>query len=171
MKRFGMALAIVATMAVNVIPAQALVTVKGYPVKVSACDPELNQRVTHIGYFPGYYPAAPFYWNDVYGYRYYQPPMAANNPQLSIDYANVTRSVITKMEFGLLANGRLVAEVRDVGTFSPNAEIKHTFGISQNVFPLQTGMPRCVPLKATFADGSVWRNPHLPALRRTLYGP
>jgi hypothetical protein len=170
MKRYGAVLAIVAAMVVSAPPAQALV-LKGNPVSVSACDPRLNRTVVQNGYFPGYYPGTPFYWNDVYGYRYFQPPVAPSNPELSIDYSNATATVITKIEFGLIANGRLVAEVRDVGTFSPNVEIKHTFGISRNVFPLGTGMPQCVALTATFAGGKVWRNPHLPALRRALYGP
>jgi hypothetical protein len=171
MKRYGAILALVATMAVSALPARALVSVRGNPVSVSACDPKLNRTIVQSGYYPGYYPGAPFYWNDVYGNRYFQPPVAPSDPQLSIDYTNATRTVITKIEFGLIANGRLVAEVRDVGTFSPNAEIKHTFGISRNVFPLGTGLPQCVALTATFAGGRLWRNPHLPALRRALYGP
>ena len=53
----------------------------------------------------------------------------------------------------------MVAEVRDVGTFSPGAEIKHQFGLSPNVFPLGTSIVECVPLKITFVDGSKWKNP------------
>ena len=64
-----------------------------------------------------------------------------------------------------------MAEVRDVGTFSPGAEIKHKFGISTNVFPLQTGLPQCVPLGIQFEDGTKWRNPALPAHNPQLYGP
>jgi hypothetical protein len=82
----------------------------------------------------------------------------------------VTSEVMKDIEFGLVVHGNLVAEVRDVGTFSPGAEIKHEFGISPNVFPIQTSFARCVALKITFADGSKWKNPHLPALRRSIYG-
>jgi len=73
------------------------------------------------------------------------------------------------IEFGLVANGVLRAEVRDVGTFSPGAEIKHSFGISANVFPIQTGLPQCIPLRITFADGSKWRNPALPHKNEKIY--
>ena len=89
---------------------------------------------------------------------------------LGIDYTNKTQKVMREIEFGLIANGNLVAEVKDVGTFSPGIEIKHEFGISHNVFPLQTGLARCVPLRIKFADGTKWRNPRLPAKpRRQMY--
>jgi len=68
------------------------------------------------GYVPGYYPHGPYRWPDVYGYWYYQPPIATN-ATLAID-------------FGLLARGQLIAEIRDAGTFSPNVEIKHAIGAS-----------------------------------------
>ena len=147
-------------------PARAQTKVNGPPLHISRCDPARNAQVH---YAPAFYPVGPYYWNDIYGVRYYQPPFRTSDPTLNIDYSNATSSVMSRIEFGLLANGRLVAEVRDVGTFSPGAEIKHSFGLSRNVFPLRTGLPRCIPLRITFADGTVWRNPRLPALRRQLY--
>ncbi len=167
MKPFLTILAFAVVVALGTSPAGALTTVTQYPVHVSNCDPQINEMVA--GFIPGYYPGSPYYWRDVYGYRYYQPPYATSNPQLAIDYMNVTDKVISRIQFGLVANGHLIAEVRDVGTFSPNVEIKHSFGISREVFPLQTGLSRCVALHVTFADGTIWRNPHLPALRRSLY--
>jgi hypothetical protein len=141
-----------------------------HPVKVTACDPRLNAMHTYAPPPPGFYPlGGPYFWNDVYGYRYYQPPIRSTNPTLSIDYSNATDTAMKEIEFGLIANGRLVAEVRDVGTFSPGITIKHEFGLNRNVFPLQTGLPQCVPLHITFADGTKWKNPHLPALRRAIY--
>ncbi len=143
-----------------------------HPIKVSKCNPQRN-TYTSAGYVPGYYPmgVGPYWgWPSVYGYNYYQYPVQGN-PTLSIDYRNATNVVMKDIEFGLIVRGDLVAEVRDVGTFSPGAEIKHEFGISRNVFPLQTSYAECVPLKITFADGSKWKNPHLPALRRSIYGP
>jgi hypothetical protein len=137
------------------------------PVHVKTCNPQQG-AVTYPGFVGGYYPVGRYYWPDVYGYNYYQPPIQ-NNPSLAIDYVNVTSKPIKEIEFGLLARGNLVAEVRDVGTFSPNAEIKHQFGLNPNVFPLGTGLPRCVPLHVHFEDGTSWKNPHLPALRRSLY--
>lgn len=105
---------------------------------------------------------------SVYGYRYYQPRVARAHPTLGIAYSNATEKVMKQIEFGLVANGNLVAEVKDVGTFSPGAEIKHEFGLSPNVFPLQTSLAECVPLKIAFEDGTKWKNPRLPILRHRL---
>ena len=143
-----------------------------HPIKVTTCNPKRN-TYTAAGYVPGYYPmgVGPYWgWPSVYGLNYYQYPVQGN-PTLSIDYRNATDVVMKDIEFGLVVHGNLVAEVRDVGTFSPGAEIKHEFGVSSNIFPIQTSFAECVPLKITFADGSKWKNPHLPALRRSIYGP
>ena len=164
-------------------PANAALTV-GHPVgasqliKVSHCHPSLNLMQSG-GYYAGY-PAAPYgfygygaygrgYWPDVYGAGFYQPPVTTSNPQLAIDYVNVSSKVMKEIEFGLIVNGVLRAEVKDVGTFSPHAEIKHRFGISANVFPIQSGLPQCAPLRIKFDDGSHWRNPHLPPKNHNIY--
>jgi len=120
------------------------------------------------GYVPGYYPHGPYRWPDVYGYWYYQPPIATN-ATLAIDFVNITEKTIRSIDFGLLARGQLIAEIRDVGTFSPNVEIKHVFGLDPNVFPIGTALPACVPLRVTYQDGTTWTNPHLPSLRRSIY--
>ncbi|MEO9263568.1 MAG: hypothetical protein ABI282_05705 [Candidatus Baltobacteraceae bacterium] len=136
------------------------------PIRVTHCNPTMGSEV---GFAPAFYPAGPYYWNDVYGRNFYQPAYANNDPTLAIHYVNTGTKVIKTIEFGLIARGTLVAEVRDVGTFSPGADIKHRFGISQNVFPLGTGLPQCLPLRITFADGTKWRSNHLPALAQSLY--
>jgi hypothetical protein len=145
-----------------------------HPISVAACNPERNVSYNYAGYTPGFYGPAMYGgawwgWPSVYGPTYYQAPVE-NNPTLGIDYRNATDVVMHQIEFGLLVRGALVAEVKDVGTFSPGAEIKHKFGLSPNVFPLQTSYAKCVPLKITFADGSKWKNPHLPAYKATMYG-
>ena len=140
-----------------------------HPINVAACSPSRN-RYTSGGFTPAFYPGGPYWgWPAVYGYNYYQYPVQGN-PTLSIDYTNVTNVAMKNIEFGLVADGRLVAEVRDVGTFSPGARIQHEFGLSPNVFPLRTSLAQCVPMRIDFADGTRWKNPHLPALRRGLYG-
>lgn len=161
----------------SVAMSQAAHVTTPHPINVSACNPERNQNYNWSGYTPGYFPGPYYggfyrgYWGypSVYGPTYYQPP-AQNNPELGIDYTNVTSVVMKQIEFGLIVKGVLVAEVKDVGTFSPNAEIKHKFGLSENVFPLQTSYAKCVPLKITFEDGSHWKNPHLPQYKATMYG-
>lgn len=140
-----------------------------HPINVSACNPSRNSYMA-TGYRPAYYPGGRYWgWPSVYGYSYYQYPVRGN-PTLGIDYHNATNVTMTTIEFGLIARNQLVAEVRDVGTFSPGAEIKHEFGLNPNVFPLGTSMVRCIPLKIQFADGTRWKNPHLPALHRSIYG-
>jgi hypothetical protein len=144
-------------------------------IHVKTCEPTRNVTTTAPmygpGFGPGYYGRG-FYWDDPYGYPYYQRPVAVSeSAQLKIDYVNVTHTVMETIDFGLIANGRLIAEVRDVGTFSPGAEIKHVFGVSPNIFPLATALPQCVPLRITYKDQATWVNPHLPALQQALYGP
>jgi hypothetical protein len=139
----------------------------GNPVQVSTCNPQRGR--TSPGFVPAFYPPSPYYWPDAYGYQYYQPPPITTNPTIEINYMNATNKTMKSIEFGLVARGALVAEVRDVGTFSPNVEIKHSFGLNPNVFPLRTGLPQCVALRITYADGTKWKNPQRPALRRSIY--
>ncbi len=145
-----------------------------HPIKVNGCNPKQNHYMA-TGYTPAFYPAGYGYygrywgWPSVYGMNYYQYPVQGS-PTLGIDYVNVTSVVMKEIEFGLVVRGSLVAEVKDVGTFSPGAEIKHEFGLNPNVFPIQTSFAECVPLKIAFVDGSKWKNPHLPALKRSIYG-
>ncbi len=141
------------------------------PIHVEECNPRGGSppTVAYVGpAFYGYAPVAPFGWHDVYGNYMTQPGVS---PELSINYKNINPTKTAKsIEFGLVARGTLVAEVRDVGKFSPNITIKHTFGLSPNVFPLGTGLPLCVPLHVVYQDGTTWTSPHLPRLRASL-GP
>jgi len=138
-----------------------------HPIKVSLCDPQHRSGnpggYQYTGFTPAYYPAGPggYFYPTVYSRTYYQPPVSPS-AFLAIDYVNVTTKPMATIEFGLIANRNLVAMVRDVGTFSPGAEIKHQFGISPNVFPISTGLPHCVPLRITYKDGTTWKNPRLP---------
>jgi hypothetical protein len=137
---------------------------------ITRCDAQANVSSTYGGYTPGFYPyARPWYWGDPYGYGFYQPPVTTTNPTMYVDFTNITNKVMKDIVWGLVANGRLVAEARDVGTFSPGAEIRHKYGISINAFPLQTAMPQCVALAVTFEDGTHVRNPNLPSERRQMY--
>ncbi|MBV8197007.1 MAG: hypothetical protein JO263_02640 [Candidatus Eremiobacteraeota bacterium] len=157
-----------------VAPAVSATVHMKHPVQVSTCNPERNVRYNYAGYTPAYYPygygPSRFWgWPSVYGPTYYQYPVQGE-PTLGIDYVNATSVVMKEIEFGLIVRGNLVAEVKDIGTFSPGAEIKHKFGLSPNVFPIQTSFAQCVPLKILFVDGTKWKNPNLPALRASIYG-
>ncbi|HZV77846.1 MAG TPA: hypothetical protein VFF63_08830 [Candidatus Babeliales bacterium] len=152
--------------------ASAYTVTTHHPIQVNNCNPQRNVY-SAPAYTPAFYPgwAGPYWgWPSVYGPTYYQYPVEGE-PTLAIDYVNVTQAVMRQIEFGLVVRGNLVAEVKDVGTFSPGAEIKHKFGLNPNVFPIQTSFAQCVPLKITFEDGTKWKNPHLPALQRSIYGP
>lgn len=137
-------------------------------IHVSACSAALNvsQTSAWAGYSPGYYGGR---WADPWGGMYYQPTYTTTSPQLAIDYKNVSPKVMTEIQFGLIANGILKAEARDVGKFSPHAEIKHKFAIPASTFPIGTGLPQCVPLHIVFEDGTKWRNPNLPPKNEHIY--
>lgn len=120
------------------------------PIHVTGCQPNPPQPTLR--------------WIDVWGRPYYQPGVGGS---LSISYVNNGSQPASAIEFGLVARGALVAEVRDVGTFSPGAPISHAFGLSPQVFPLGTALPRCIALRVKWADGTHWTNPALPRLNAT----
>lgn len=139
---------------------------------VSKCDAKANVNTSggyYGGYYAGFYPGVPYYWRDPYGVGYYQPPTTTTYPQMYVNFKNVTNRTMTGIVWGLVANGRLVAEAKDVGTFSPNVEIKKKYGISINAFPLQTDLPQCVALGVRWSDGTRDINPNLPARIRNMY--
>ncbi|MGH7727571.1 MAG: hypothetical protein ACREM2_02100 [Vulcanimicrobiaceae bacterium] len=140
----------------------------GDPIRVQRCEPQRGGVAFAPGFTPVYYPARPFFF-DPYGRRYYERPVSTRAPSLSIDYRNVSSKTVKAIEFGLVARGELVAEVRDVGTFTTDAEIKHVFGLDPNVFPLQTAFSQCIPLRVEYEDGQVWKRAHLPPSGRILY--
>ena len=143
----------------------------GALVNVTTCDPQKSTTVVGYSSFaPAYYPFAPYYWNDPYGFQYTQVAPVSSNGSLSIDYSNATNKVMTTIDFGLVARGKLVAEVRDVGKFSPHIEIKHQFGLDRNVFPLRTALSKCVPLHIIYADQTTWTNPNLPPADKHMKG-
>ena len=115
------------------------VTRQAHPINVNACNPKRNVSYMASGlHSRRYYP-------DTAAVRigagrqstvrcYYQYPVPDIRRSESTT-SNATNVVMKDIEFGLIVHGNLVAEVRDVGTFSPGAEIKHEFGLSPNVFP------------------------------------
>uniref|UniRef100_E6Q211 Uncharacterized protein n=1 Tax=mine drainage metagenome TaxID=410659 RepID=E6Q211_9ZZZZ len=138
-----------------------------HPIRIATCRPEAVGSAMW-SYSDGFYPSYPYYWSDNFGGMFYQPP-TRTYPLLSIAYVNQTHRVMKKIEFGLLARGRIVAEVRDLGTFTPGALIRHQFGLSRNVLPLGTSFSKCVPLRIAFKNGTTWKNPHLKQLRRSIF--
>lgn len=85
------------------------------------------------------------------------PPMAM------IDFSNVSNDPITSVEFGLVAGGKVLAIVRDDGSFAPNARIMHAYGIEAAAVPPAGTIAECVPLRVHYANGTTWMNPSMPA--------
>jgi hypothetical protein len=143
-------------------------------IKVNRCNPQKNPGTPGgyaygPGYTPGYYPRRAYSYNPGYYNRsYYQPPVSSS-AELAIDFVNLSPHTMKTIDFGLVANGKLVAIVRDEGTFSQGAEIKHKFGISPNVFPISTGLPVCTPLHVVYQNGTTWTDPELPPDNPAIY--
>lgn len=152
------------------LPAAAVQMPATAPVKITRCEPKQNQSSPPIyhGYTPAYYPSGriTYYWTDIYGRRVFEYPLPTAKtlraPELFVDFTNVGHLGIREIEFGLVAKGTVVSEVRDVGTFAPRAEIRHRYGLDPNIFPLGTASPECVPLRLTYADGTTWESPNRP---------
>jgi hypothetical protein len=158
-----------------VVEADAATTQSGASlIKVNRCDPQHNPGTPGgyaygAGYTPAYYPGRLYSYNPGYYNRtYYQPP-TSSSAELAIDFVNVAPHTMKTIDFGLVANGKLVAIVRDEGKFSQGAEIKHKFGISPNVFPISTGLPLCTPLHVVYQNGTTWTNPKLPPDNPAIY--
>ncbi len=138
-------------------------------VKIDVCD-AAGPGAPHVNYQPFMTSAyTGGTWNDMYNTQYYQPSVSNNAGSLAIEYQNISNKTMKVIEFGLMADNILLAEVRDTGTFTHGATIKHKFGVSPNIFPLGTGKPACVVTYVEFANGTKWTNPHLPPSDKTLY--
>jgi hypothetical protein len=73
---------------------------------------------------------------------------------VSINFKNESNSPATSVVFALENNGYVVGRFDDRGTFAKGTAIKHNFALNQ------TGTNETVAVaEATFADGTVWRNP------------
>ena len=86
----------------------------------------------------------------------------SSHGSLTVQFVDHRPVAATEVSFGLLARGVMVARVKDVGTFSPGVQVRHSYTISNQVFPLGTSFARCVPLRAKFSDGVLWQNPSRP---------
>ncbi len=80
-----------------------------------------------------------------------------------VDFVNASNAPIDTVEFGLVADGKLLAVVRDQGSFAPNARIMHAYGIADSAVPPAGSTAECVPLRVRYADGTTWMNPTMPA--------
>ncbi|MBV8172383.1 MAG: hypothetical protein JO219_10690 [Candidatus Eremiobacteraeota bacterium] len=176
MKQLLIRLCVVAAVIASASSAMANTPANTNPLNVKRCDLETrggraggySSSTGFTGYVSGYTPGAPYYFNDPLGTSYYQPPTSSSS-QLYIDFVNVTSKEMKVIEFGAEVRGVLVAEARDQGRFSPNADIKRKYGVNPNIVPRQGVSLSCVPLKIEFADGTTWTRPSMPPPSSTLY--
>lgn len=77
---------------------------------------------------------------------------------VNIAFTNDGNAPATRVAFVLLSRGAIVDRTDDVGTFSKGVTINYTFP-ADPLGPVQ----QIAVAKATFADGTVWRNPNVPA--------
>lgn len=87
---------------------------------------------------------------------------SASGPMLMIDYENDASKTLQRVEFAYVQGGKVSAVVRDTGRFTPNASIMHAFAVSGNVSVNPETAMTCVPLRALYADGTMWSNPNPP---------
>ena len=91
------------------------------------------------------------------GNTHYQAPLRSD-PTLTIGYTNLASKPISSIDFALVTQGKIVADVRDVGNFAPGAKIQHSFPLSSKIFPLGSAPVACAPISITYADGTTWKN-------------
>jgi hypothetical protein len=75
-----------------------------------------------------------------------------------ISFTNQSAVKATDIVFALETNGYVTDRFNDVGSFAPGVAIHHSFPETQ---PSDT--MRVAVAQASFADGTVWKNPDVPA--------
>ena len=131
----------------------------GAPVSVSKCETAMHPFDVSNGYSEAHAPTGSAQnQSDAYGHPYHAPSQHSSR-LLGISFANATQKPITMVDFGFVAGGKLMTEVRDAGTFAPGVAIAHDFRIPKDAY---ADSGECVPLQVRFADGTSWKNPHLP---------
>lgn len=90
------------------------------------------------------------------GREVYQPGTPA---MLMIDFKNSASKPIKAIDFGYLQHGKVLAVVRDVGSFTPGASIMHAFSFHDMAMFSHVTSMSCVPLRIRYADGTEWKAP------------
>ena len=96
------------------------------------------------------------YWN-----RFLFHGLAAGAPTtdgIRIAYVNQASKVADRVEFLVNYRGE-IERIVDVGTFSPNVTINHTFGNFSGLAYLGSRPNVCRNIAVRFRDGSIWRAP------------
>ena len=81
---------------------------------------------------------------------------------VKIEFTNSNASPATDIVFALESDGVVIGHVHDAGTFASGVKVSHTFFDDELSESQQVAVE-----KATFADGTVWTSPDVPASRGT----
>ena len=84
---------------------------------------------------------------------------------VKIQFTNTNASPATDIVFALESNGVVIGRVEDAGSFADGVKISHTFFDDELSDSQQVAVE-----KATFADGTVWTSPDVPASRSVEEG-
>jgi hypothetical protein len=77
-----------------------------------------------------------------------------------IDYINTTNRFITSVTFAVVYRNALhtyTRRVTDIGSFAPDAEIRHKFSLYSDVTYAGKQTRGCAPISVVFEDGTHWR--------------
>ncbi len=120
------------------------------PIRISACTVGRAARTAYDGYpytyDRGLLGAAPG------GYPQQRGPVAHG---LHVTYRNTSRSVATRVTFTVTYDGRQ-RRIADRGTFSPGAEIAHTFADFDDAQYAGPAPRVCAVSSVRFADGTTY---------------
>jgi hypothetical protein len=81
---------------------------------------------------------------------------------VKIDFTNTYASPATKIVFALESDGVMIGHVTDAGSFAEGVKVSHTYADDEISDAQQVAVER-----VTFADGTVWSSPDVPASRTT----
>lgn len=79
---------------------------------------------------------------------------AAVPPMLMIAFKNTAAHPLSTVDFGVVRGGKVIAVVRDAGSFANSAVIMHAFHLP-SIMQSEESVT-CIPLAAKYADGSSW---------------
>jgi hypothetical protein len=125
----------------------AALIIAGAPALASAADGQSGPIHINVLTFSGGFSS------DAEGDEATLLPGSAN-----ITFTNQNAVAATDVVFALETHGYVIDRFNDVGSFAPGVAIHHSFPETQ---PSDT--MRVAVAEATFADGSVWQNPDVPA--------
>ncbi len=104
-------------------------------------------------------PAYPNYWYPYYDRVRFPQQSVPVTDGLAITYQNVGTTVADRVAFEVNYRGQR-DKIVDVGKFSPNVSIAHTFGNYEGLAYLGQTPDSCRVAAVRFVDGHVWHAKH-----------